>query len=140
MNPEASQLPTKPSVGKSDKQMKVGKALSLVGGLLQLPIIIYFFLALFGLLESTQPITLYAEGDPKVMSGEMSAVLARLMTGTLLALTGLIISFIALFISDYRNRFLFWYTILLSIFWILSFPIGTAFGIVYLAIILVKIR
>ena len=127
----------KPNQKRDLSRLTLGKVLSVVGIILQLPIIFYFATALLGLMESSHPVFLYEAGSTQ-MSGEVSAALARLMSGTLLALTGLIVSLIALFTSDYRSKSLFWFSVILSVFWVLSFPIGTAFGIVYLAILVIK--
>ncbi|MCW8878287.1 MAG: MotA/TolQ/ExbB proton channel family protein [Kangiellaceae bacterium] len=121
-----------------NKRPKLGKVLSITGGILQAPIVVYFLIGLIDLIQTFQSITLYGEGDPKVMAGGISAALSFLIIGALISIPGLIISIISLFISSYRSKWLFRYSIMVSIFWIVSFPVGTVFGLVYFIIILVK--
>jgi len=120
------------------RRIKTGKFLSVLGGILQIPIIVYFFIGLFDLYQTFQSITLYGEGDPKVMAGGVSAALSVVIIGTVISIPGLILSVVSLYISDYRSKWLFRYSITVSIFWIISFPVGTIPGLFYIVLVLVK--
>lgn len=120
------------------KRLKLGKILSIIGSIMQTPVTLYFFTGLIKLIQVFQSITLYGNGDTKVMASGMSNTLSYFIIGALISVPGLIISIVSLFISSYRNRRLFIYSIIIAIFWMISFPIGTIFGVIYLIILLIK--
>jgi len=120
------------------RRLKAGKFLSVLGGVLQIPIIVYCFMGLFDIYQTFQSITLYGEGDPKVMAGGISAALSVVYVGAVISIPGFILSVVSLYISDYRNKWLFRYSVMVSIFWIVSFPVGTVFGLFYIVLVLVK--
>lgn len=76
-----------------NKRLKLGKVLSIIGSVLQAPVIVYFFIGLIDLIETFQSITLYGDGDPQVMAGGISQALSFLIIGTLVSIPGLVVLF-----------------------------------------------
>ncbi|MDH5630886.1 MAG: MotA/TolQ/ExbB proton channel family protein [Gammaproteobacteria bacterium] len=120
------------------KRYSLGKKLAIVGSIIQIFVILGFISFLFSLIELFYAINLYGTGDPKVMAGGISEALTKSLVGCFVPLTGLIISSIALFVSDYRSKPFFLYSIFVSIFWLLSFPWGTVFGLIFLILVIKK--
>ena len=120
------------------KRYSLGKKLAIVGSIIQIFVILGFISFLFSLIELFYAINLYGTGDPKVMAGGISEALTKSLVVCIVALPGLIISSIALFVSDYRSKLFFLYSIFVSIFWLLSFPWGTVFGLIFLILVIKK--
>ncbi len=128
-------------VSKEPKRREtLGKILSIIGSILQFGIVYGVLAFIVEMVMTFQAITLYGEGDPKVMAGEISAALVNIILGGIVALHGFFINLLALYISSYRSALLFSYLIFISIFWIITFPIGTLIGIVLLVITIKKRR
>ncbi|WP_157953905.1 hypothetical protein [Microbulbifer sp. A4B17] len=119
------------------KRVKLGSVLSILGAFLQTPIFVFFCLGVLSFWETFQ-VAQSLDTSPEVMAGMMSHSLSNFVIGGLLSTPGLLISCAALFLSSFRNKWLFWYSLILSLIWIISFPFGTLFGLIYLLIIFIK--
>lgn len=84
--------------------------------------------------------TLGAEGvaDMNQLSHAISIALSATIAGMATGVLGLILIFIALFPLGYRSRWFFKYLCLLSVLWLISFPIGTVLGIIFLSFLVSK--
>ncbi|WP_444906124.1 hypothetical protein ACJJIR_16165 [Microbulbifer sp. SSSA008] len=122
---------------EGNKRVRLGSVLSILGAALQTPIIVFFYLGMLSFWETSQ-IAQSLDTSPEVMAGMMSQSLSNFVIGGLLSAPGLLISCTALFLSSFRAKWLFWYSLILSLIWIGSFPFGTLFGLIYLLIILIK--
>lgn len=122
----------------SVKRQETGKVISIIGAVLQVPVIVCFLIGLIDFVQFFQSLVLYGEGDEKVIVDATSAALSYFVIGVALSTPGLIVSIVSLYISTYRSKWLLRYLILTSVFWIVSFPFGTLFGFAYLVIILIK--
>jgi len=138
MNQKIYQPPKSETIPPIEKRLKTGKVLSIIGAILNIGIIWGFVTFALSLYESFETITLYGEGDTEVMAGMISSALVYQIIGSIISLPGVIISSVALFISSYRSRILNTYLIVISIFWMLTFPFGTLFGLIFLTIVLIR--
>ena len=130
--------PTSEIVSPQVKREKLGKALSIVGCILQLVLVFGILMFIVDMVIAFQEITLYGSGDPKVMAGMISEALISVVLGGVVAFPGLLLNILALFVSSYNATWLFRFLITSSIFWMLVFPIGTLFGVALLVIALRK--
>ena len=85
--------------------------------------------------------TLSAKGTatPEALSNDISIALVATMIGIALGLAGAILVLIALFGAKNREKWFFWWSVLLSVFWCLAlFPYGLIAGLPILILFIVK--
>lgn len=84
--------------------------------------------------------TMGAEGVTNMtqLSHAISIALLDTVAGLAAGVLGIILIFVALFPLGYRARWFFIYLCLLSILWLISFPIGTVLGIIFLCFLIPK--
>ncbi|MCO7224124.1 hypothetical protein [Pleionea sp. CnH1-48] len=124
----------------TQKRVKLGKVLFIIGALLQLGIFYGTPAYIYSMYNAFQEITLNGNGDSQAMANMISSSLSHLVIGVIVAFPGLVLSSLALFISSYQNKFFKAYFLVASLFWILAFPVGTVFGLIFLIIVIVKGR
>ncbi|WMS85763.1 MotA/TolQ/ExbB proton channel family protein [Pleionea litopenaei] len=122
------------------KREKLGKTLSIIAVILQIGIIGGLTTSLILMLQLFQSITLNGSGDAGRMSMGLSGALVPLLLGMIVALPGLFIASIALFVSSYRSKYTNIYFTISGIFWCLAIPVGTLFGLIFLVILIIKWR
>jgi len=130
--------PASDIIASGSKREQLGKALSVIGCILQSGIIIGIVISILKMVSAFQEITLYGAGDSKVMAGMISSALVSTVLGGVVAFPGLLINILALSISSYGSPWLFRALIVSSIFWMLAFPIGTILGVILLVTVLKK--
>ena len=120
------------------KRYSLGKNLAIISSIIQLAVVAGFLKFAAEMFLSFQSINLYGTGDPKIMAGAISSAMIPMIIGCVLGLPGFIMSITTYFISAYRSKWFFRYSITLSVFWILSFPVGTLFGIILMVVAIIK--
>ncbi|MBV1911236.1 MAG: MotA/TolQ/ExbB proton channel family protein [Kangiellaceae bacterium] len=123
------------SVNERQQTSIAGKWLAIVGSIFLLGLPIGVLSTIISMIELFQSITLYGEGDPKVMAGGISQALISTVLGVVVALPGAVLLAISILFFKHRKPWVYRVSIVAAIFTLLMFPIGTIVAI----IILVKI-
>ncbi|HSI14422.1 MAG TPA: MotA/TolQ/ExbB proton channel family protein [Chthoniobacter sp.] len=106
-----------------------GKALAVVGAVLQLGPVIGVMATSIGMLHSFGVLAQENVSDPRALAGKMGEVLIFTLLGFLVGLIGLILIFVALVRSQYRARWLYWILVADGFLYQIAFPIGSLVGI-----------
>jgi hypothetical protein len=106
----------------------------------QCALLVGIFFFVLGMIETFREITASGESNPRVMAqgiGEagVAVVLAVGVSGF-----GILGSVVLMVASSYRARWFFRLSVALAIVHVLAFPFGTAYGIAFLVLLLVKRR
>ena len=116
-----------------------GKQLAICGLVLQLGTVVGLVCTVIALIQVFSGFADAETTPPAAIAQEISKVLGPVTAGAVLGSVGIIMVLIALFRARYRSpwfRTMLW---VLSILWLLAFPIGTILGIIVI-IYLVKHR
>ena len=76
--------------------------------------------------------------DPKIMANVISQMFVPVMLSSIMSLPSVIAIFLVIFITSYRSKHFYWFWILVTLALILSFPIGTVFGLALGIILFIK--
>ena len=99
---------------------------------------IFFFVS--GVLETFREITDSGESNPRVMAQGIGQAMVPIVVATSVSAFGILGSVVLIVASSYRARWFFRLSVALAIVHILAFPFGTAFGLAFLVLLLVKRR
>jgi hypothetical protein len=107
-----------------------GKNLAIWGIALQLGTVVGLFGTIIGMVRAFGRLAESETAQPAALANDISIALYTTAAGSVVALVGIILILVALFGARYRApwfRTVLW---VLSILWLLSFPIGTILGII----------
>ncbi len=107
-----------------------GKLLAIWGAFLQLGAVVGLFGTVVAMLRAFARVSQSEIGQPEALASDVAIALYATMAGAVVSLVGVVLLLIALFSTRYRAP---WFGIvlwILSILWLLSFPVGTILGIV----------
>ena len=113
----------------SPKREKLGKVLSYLSLPSVLPIA-GAVMMFYKLVDVFEKVTLFGDGDPKILAGEISQSLVSLVLSVFLALPSYLCIFAVLFLTTFRSKAFFRFWVFVPILMIVAFPIGTLFGCV----------
>ncbi|MGJ8654655.1 MAG: MotA/TolQ/ExbB proton channel family protein [Opitutaceae bacterium] len=116
--------------------MKKGRTLALWGAWLQLGPVFGMIGSVIGMVRAFNEIGTDGPGDPELLAEHISLALRTTAYGMIPALIGLVLLLVALFSSEYRAPWFFWFMVIYAVLSLLAFPIGTVIGIVILAYII----
>ena len=92
------------------------------------------------MLETFRAITDSGSSDPRLMARGMGQAMAPLVLTLFVSTLGMLVSVVMVAASSYRARWFYSASVASAIIHILAFPIGTAFGLAFLVLLLVKRR
>ena len=121
----------------SSKRKKLGKVLSYLSLPSVLPIA-GAVMMIYKLADALGKVTLFGDSDPKILASEISQSLVPLVVSVFLALPSYLCIFAVLFLTTFRSKAFFRFWIFTSIVMIISFPIGTLFGVILATVLLLK--
>jgi hypothetical protein len=99
---------------------------------------IFFFI--LGMIETFREITASGESNPRVMAQGIAEAMVPVILAVGVSAFGILGSVVLIVASSYRARWFFRLSVTLAIVHILAFPLGTAYGIAFLVLLLVKRR
>ena len=114
-----------------------GRTIAIWGSILQAPIYLGFFAFSLGVVLTFQAISIYGAGDPKAMAAGLSTAMSYSIIGSIFSLPGLLLTFYVLFKTEYRSAWFKVYNIITIVFWVLSIPVGTIIGVIYIVILFI---
>ncbi|MFC3122163.1 hypothetical protein [Agaribacter flavus] len=119
------------------KRILLGKILAVMS-LLMLVSALGLVTTLYTVISIFQDMSMFGEGDPKVMAGELSRSILQIVVYLLVSIIGVCCAVISMFVSSYRSRLLFKLWVFSSIVMILTIPLGTVVGFLFAIVIFVK--
>ncbi|WP_309385238.1 MotA/TolQ/ExbB proton channel family protein [Cerasicoccus frondis] len=113
-----------------------GKSLAQFGAWMQLGPVIGLIGTIIGMLGAFKDISDGGMGEPEALADSISLALVTTAIGLVLGLIGIVLLAIALFGCRYRAPWFYTFLLVISIIWMLNFPIGTILGVLLLLYIL----
>jgi len=123
-NPEPAPPPPKLSA--------LGKWLAIIGACMQVGTPIGLITTVIGMRRAFSVLGSSGVGDPTQLSAAIGDTLISTAIGLSVGLIGVILIAVSVLAFHFRTPWIFWVSIIVSIFFLLVFPIGTIMGIVIL--------
>lgn len=98
----------------------------------------FFFIVIFSLIVDAESILAQADGDPRIVAGEISQRLVPVVLLLVVGLFGLLISLCTAGFGRYRAKWFFVASVAASVFYFLAFPVGTVLAIVFAIVLWIK--
>ena len=113
----------------------IGRVLAIVGVLLLYALPIGLISTIYEISQVFEFISLYGNGDPKIMKEGISQALVPTVLGLLFGIWGVPILCVAIWGCRYRRPWLYHVIKIYALFMLLVFPVGTVIGIVTLLVL-----
>jgi flagellar motor component MotA len=105
-----------------------GRTLALTGAWLQLGPLFGLFGSVIGMISAFQTMGEGGMGKPEALAEDIHFALITTAIGLVVGLVGLILMLIALFKFKYKEKWFFWFLIVISILMLPRVPAGTIIG------------
>lgn len=119
---------------------KKGRALAILGSILQIPIYLGFIAFVLGVILTFYAMYLYESNNVAAIAAGLSSAIKFTLLGGVLSLPGLIVTLYVLLKTEYRARWFSRFNLISVIFWLLSFPFCTVLGLLYALVFFKKGR
>jgi hypothetical protein len=121
-----------------DQTSNRGRTLALTGAFLQLGPVIGAAGTAIGMLRAFETLESSGAADPQRLSANIGEVLISTAIGLGFGLVGMILICVALFSSQYRAPWLFWFLVIYGGISLCAYPGGTILGIIILVFCLTR--
>ena len=91
-----------------------------------------------GMISTFRAITASGRSDPQLMAEGIGQAMVPVVLAVAVSIWGILGGVLIVAASNYRDRWFYWASVSLAVLHIVAFPFGTAFGLAFLVLLIVK--